>query len=413
MSCRVLVTGIGPMTSVGMGKAEYWRNLLAGKSGISAIDSFDTKEFPVRIGAQIRGFEPTDFISAKEAKRMDRFCQFAMAASRMAMDDSGLIVDGSNAEKVGVIIGSGVGGLESLETQHKILLEKGPGRVSPFTVPMMISNIAAGQVSIAYGAKGPNMGTVSACASGAHAIGEAYETIKRGTASACIAGGCEAPLTPLSYAGFCASRSLSTRNDEPTRASRPFDVDRDGFVMGEGAGIIILESEESAIRRGANIYAEIIGYGATGDAYHITAPSVDGEGAARAMQMAIDEAKLEPYEVGYINAHGTSTKLNDECETMAIKTVFGDHAYDMAVSSTKSMTGHLLGGAGGIEGIVIALALQSGKIPPTINLDNQDPACDLDYVANEARDMDCRAALSNSLGFGGHNATILMKKFEG
>lgn len=413
MGRKVVVTGLGPVTAVGIGKDKYWQSLLAGKSGVSEIDAFDPGAFTCRIGAQIRDFEPIDFVSLKETKRMDRFCHFAIAGSRLAMDDSGLEVSAGNAERVGVIIGSGIGGLLTLEDQHKVLLEKGPGRVSPFLVPMMISNMAAGYVSIALGAKGPNYCTVTACASSAHAIGDAFEIIKRGAADACVAGGCEAPITPLSYAGFCASRSLSTRNDEPQRASRPFDADRDGFVMGEGAGIIVLEEAESAVRRGAKIYAEIVGFGATGDAYHITAPSPDGDGAARAMQAAIDEGGIAPEEVDYINAHGTSTKYNDEFETMGIKTVFGSHAYEIAISSTKSMTGHLLGAAGGIEVIATAMVLSEGRIPPTINLENPDPLCDLDYVPNKAIERRCRAALSNSLGFGGHNATLALKNFEG
>lgn len=411
MSRRVVVTGIGPVTSVGTGKEDYWQGLLAGRSGISRVEAFDTSEFATQIGAEIRGFDAKEYMSGKEARRMDRFCHFAIAGTKIALDDARLKIDDANAGSVGVMIGSGIGGIATLEEQANILRERGPGRVSPFLVPMMISNMAAGYVSIMFGAKGPNLCTVTACASSAHAIGEAYETIKRGHADVMIAGGCEAAITPLGYAGFCALKAMSTRNDAPEKASRPFDVDRDGFVMGEGAGILIMEAVEHAQSREADIYAEFAGYGATADAFHITAPSPDGEGAARAMRIAMEENGLKPRDIDYINAHGTSTKYNDEYETMAIRKVFGADADRIAVSSTKSMTGHLLGAAGGIEAIILALALSEDQVPPTINLDEPDPLCDLDYVANKSRTLRCRAAISNSLGFGGHNAALAMKKW--
>jgi len=395
---------------VGIGKEAFWESLINGKSGIARITFFDVDDFSTQIAGEVKDFDPSKSIEVKEARRMDRFSQFAVAATKLALEDAELTIDDSIAERVGVIVGSGVGGLGTLEAQHKVLLEKGPRRVSPFLVPMMICNLAAGHVSIAFGAKGPNACTVTACASASHAIGDAYELIKRGAADICIAGGSEAAITPLSLAGFCAARALSTRNDEPTRASRPFDAERDGFVLGEGAGIVILETLESAEARGAHIYAEVVGYGMTGDAYHITAPSPQGEGAARAMQAALDEAGLEPSEVDYINAHGTSTPYNDEFETMAIKTVFCKHAYNLMVSSTKSMTGHLLGAAGGIEMIACALAIERGIIPPTINYEHPDSQCDLNYVPNIAIKKPVKVAMSNSLGFGGQNASLIIRK---
>lgn len=411
MERRVVITGLGPISPVGAGKKVFWQSLTEGKSGISKITHFDATDFSSQIAGEVSDFNPTDFVDAKRARRMDRFSQFAVGATSLALKDAGLTITEANAEKVGVIIGSGIGGLATLEEQHIVLLEKGPKKITPFLIPMMISNMAAGHVSIVFGAKGPNYCPVSACATSAHAIGEAFEIIKRGAAEICIAGGSEASITPLAMAGFCAARVLSTRNDEPARASRPFDAKRDGFVMGEGAGVVIIETLESAQARGAHIYAEIIGYGMTSDAYHITAPSPEGEGAARAMKAALDEGNLEPSEVDYINAHGTSTPYNDEFETMAIKTVFGEHAYDLAVSSTKSMTGHLLGAAGGIELIVCALAIDTGIIPPTINYENPDPQCDLDYVPNASVKKPVKVALSNSLGFGGQNASLVIRKY--
>jgi len=407
---RVVITGLGPITPIGIGKDVFWESLIKGKSGIGKITSFDADEFSSRIAGEVENFDPKDYVEAKEARRMDRFSQLGVASAKMALEDAGLAITNSNADRVGVIVGSGIGGLKTLEEQHKILLEKGPKRISPFLVPMMIPDMAVGNISIALGAKGPNFCTVTACASGTHAIGEAYEVIKRGAADVCIAGGTEAPITPLGVGGFCAARALSTRNDEPTKASRPFDAKRDGFVIAEGAGIVILETLENALNRNANIYAEMVGYGATGDAYHITLPAPRGEGAARAMQMAIDESNLDCKEIDYINAHGTSTLYNDEFETMAIKNVFGKHAYDLAVSSTKSMTGHTLGAAGGIEAIVCALAIEKHIIPPTINYEYPDPKCDLNYVPNQAIKKNITAAMSNSLGFGGHNASIIIKE---
>ncbi len=410
MQKRVVITGLGPITPIGIGKDVFWESLIKGKSGIGKITSFDADEFSSRIAGEVENFDPKDYVEAKEARRMDRFSQLGVASAKMALEDAGLAITNSNADRVGVIVGSGIGGLKTLEEQHKILLEKGPKRISPFLVPMMIPDMAVGNISIALGAKGPNFCTVTACASGTHAIGEAYEVIKRGAADVCIAGGTEAPITPLGVGGFCAARALSTRNDEPTKASRPFDAKRDGFVIAEGAGIVILETLENALNRNANIYAEMVGYGATGDAYHITLPAPRGEGAARAMQMAIDESNLDCKEIDYINAHGTSTLYNDEFETMAIKNVFGKHAYDLAVSSTKSMTGHTLGAAGGIEAIVCALAIEKHIIPPTINYEYPDPKCDLNYVPNQAIKKNITAAMSNSLGFGGHNASIIIKE---
>lgn len=412
MNQRVVVTGLGTVSPVGIGKDDFWRALIAGESGIDKITAFDARDFASQIAGEVRDFNTEDFLDGREARRMDRFSQFAIAASKLALEDSGLKIDSSDAERVGVIIGSGIGGLITLEAQHEVLLSKGPRRVSPFMVPMMICNMAAGHVSIALGAKGPNTCTVTACASGSNAIGDAFEIIRRGAADACICGGSEACVTPLSVAGFSSMRALSTRNDEPQKASRPFDAKRDGFVIGEGAGIIILEALEKALERGAHIYGEMLGYGMTGDAYHITAPSPEGEGAARAMEAALEEAQISPTEVDYINAHGTSTPYNDEFETMAIKKVFGDYAYQLAVSSTKSETGHLLGAAGGIEMIVCALAIETGNIPPTINHEFADPQCDLNYVPNVSVRKNVRVAMSNSLGFGGHNVSLLIKNFE-
>jgi 3-oxoacyl-[acyl-carrier-protein] synthase II len=408
---RVVVTGMGVVTSLGSDLPTFWNNLLNGKSGISLIEAFDTTEYTTKIAAEIKDFDPAAYIDKKESRKMDRFVQFGVAASKLAVEDAKLVI-GENAdpERVGVVVGSGIGGLGTWEDQHNVLIEKGPRRVSPFLIPMMIANMASGQVSIVTGAKGPNSAAVSACATGTHSIGDSFKMIQRGDADVMICGGAEATIRPIGMAGFCAMRAMSTRNDEPEKASRPFDVDRDGFVMGEGAGVMILESLEHALQRGARIYAEVIGYGMSGDAHHMTDP--DPDGAARCMKKALNDAGIEPQEVQYINAHGTSTGIGDQSETIAIKKAFGDHAYKLAVSSTKSMTGHLLGAAGGVEAVILGLTLQNGVIPPTINLDNQDPELDLDYVPNTPRKADVRVALSNSFGFGGHNATIIMRKYE-
>jgi len=408
---RVVVTGMGIVTSLGSDLETFWNNLVAGKSGVSRIESFDVSEYPTQIAAEIKDFNPEDYIDRKEARRMDRFVQFAVAAGKMAVQDAGLEL-GVNVdpERVGVIVGSGIGGLGTWEEQHSILLEKGPKRVSPFFIPMMIANMASGQISMSIGAKGPNTTAVTACATGTHSIGDSFKLIQRGDADAMICGGAEATIRPTGLAGFCSMRAMSTRNDEPEKASRPFDAERDGFVMGEGSGVLVLESLEHAVKRGARIYAEVIGYGMSGDAYHITDP--DPDGAARCMQRALKDAGIEPEAIDYINAHGTSTPVGDRSETLAIKKAFGDHAYKLAVSSTKSMTGHLLGAAGGIESVILALTLKNGVIAPTINLENRDPECDLDYVPNAARKSDVKMALSNSFGFGGHNATIVMRKYE-
>ncbi|WP_214629290.1 beta-ketoacyl-ACP synthase II [Paenibacillus agaridevorans] len=412
MKHRVVVTGMGVMTSLGSDIEQFWNNLLEGKSGVSVVEAFDFSEYPTRIAAEVKNFNPEDYgIDRKEARRMDRFVQFASVASKLAVENSGLDIGvNADAERVGVMIGSGIGGLGTWEDQHNVLLEKGPKRVSPFFIPMMIANMASGQVSMLTGAKGPNSTAVTACATGTHSIGDSYKLIQRGDADVMIAGGAEATIRPTGMAGFCSMRAMSTRNDEPEKASRPFDVDRDGFVMGEGAGVLVLESLEHAKARGAKIYAEVIGYGMSGDAHHMTEP--DPDGAARCMVKALRDAGIEPSEVDYINAHGTSTPVGDRSETTAIKKTFGDHAYKLAVSSTKSMTGHLLGAAGGVEAVILALTLQNGVIAPTINLDNQDPELDLDYVPNTPRKANVRTALSNSFGFGGHNATIVMKAYE-
>lgn len=412
MKNRVVITGLGVITSLGKDIDTFWKNITSGVSGVGEITSFDVSEYPTRIGAEIKDFNPEDYIDKKEAKRMDRFAQFAVAATKLALQDAGLNLDETNRDRVGVYIGSGIGGLATFEENFKTLLEKGPKRVSPFLIPMMIANMASGQVSIMFGARGPNSSPISACATGTHAIGDAAEIIRRGKADVMIAGGSEATIRPLAFAGFSSMKAMSTRNDEPTKASRPFDLNRDGFVMGEGAGILILESLEHAKKRGAKIIAEVVGYGMSGDAYHLTAPAPEGEGAARAMREALDDAGLNPEDVDYINAHGTSTDYNDKFETLAIKKVFGEHAYKLAVSSTKSMTGHLLGAAGGVEAVICALTIREGIIPPTINYETPDPECDLDYVPNVARKAEVRVALSNSLGFGGHNATIILKAYE-
>jgi 3-oxoacyl-[acyl-carrier-protein] synthase II len=408
---RVVITGLGVVTSLGQDVETFWKHITEGKSGVGYIENFDVTEYPTRIAAEIKDFDLDKYVDKKEARRMDRFVQFAVAASLDALKDANLNVkEDTDPERVGISVGSGIGGLGTWEEQHKILLEKGPKRVSPFFIPMMIANMGSGQISMITGAKGPNSTTVTACASGTHSIGDSFNIIKRGDADVMICGGAEATISPTGVAGFCALRAMSTRNDEPEKASRPFDVDRDGFVMGEGAGVLILESLEHAQKRGAQIYAEMIGYGMTGDAHHMTEP--DPDGAARCMIKAYKNADIAPEEIQYVNAHGTSTPVGDKSETIALKKAFGDHAYKLAVSSTKSMTGHLLGAAGGVEAVICGLAIKHGLIPPTINLENQDPECDLDYVPNVARPSEVNIAMSNSFGFGGHNATIIFKKFE-
>ncbi len=411
MKQRVVITGMGVITSLGQDLSTLWDNLMAGKSGISKIEAFDTSDYTTKIAASIKDFNPEDYIDRKDARKMDRFVQFAVAASKMALEDSKLVIgENVDAERVGVSVGSGIGGLGTWEDQHNALIEKGPKRVSPFFIPMMIANMGSGQVSISLGAKGPNTSPVTACATGSHAIGDSFRMIQRGDADAMICGGAEATIRPIGIAGFCSMRAMSTRNDEPEKASRPFDTERDGFVMGEGSGVLILESLDHALKRGAHIYSEVIGYGLSGDAHHMTEP--DPEGAARCIRMAIRDAGLNPEDIDYINAHGTSTPVGDKSETEAVKKTLGEHAYKVAISSTKSMTGHLLGAAGGVEAVICGLALQHQTIPPTINLDNQDPACDLDYVPNKPRKADLNVVMSNSFGFGGHNATVILKKYE-
>lgn len=411
MKHRVVITGMGVVTSLGQDLDTFWNNLMAGKSGVSAIESFDVSEYPTRIAASVKDFNAEDYVDRKDARKMDRFVQFAAAAATNAIKDSGLVIgEQADPERVGVIIGSGIGGLGTWEDQHNILLQKGPKRVSPFFIPMMIANMASGHVSILFGAKGPNSTAVTACATGTHSIGDSYKLIQRGDADVMICGGAEATIRPTGLAGFCSMRAMSTRNDEPEKASRPFDTGRDGFVMGEGSGVLVLESLEHAQKRGAKIYGEVIGYGLSADAHHMTDP--DPNGARRCMEMAIRDAGISPNEVDYINAHGTSTPVGDRSETLAIKEALGEHARKVAVSSTKSMTGHLLGAAGGVEAVICGLTIQNGMIAPTINLDNQDPECDLDYVPNQARPANVTVAMSNSFGFGGHNATIVLKKFE-
>ncbi|MDP1511041.1 beta-ketoacyl-ACP synthase II [Paenibacillus sp. CMAA1739] len=411
MKQRVVITGMGVITSLGQDLSTLWDNLMAGKSGISKIEAFDTSDYTTKIAASIKDFNPEDYIDRKDARKMDRFVQFAVAASKMALEDSKLVIgENVDAERVGVSVGSGIGGLGTWEDQHNALIEKGPKRVSPFFIPMMIANMGSGQVSISLGAKGPNTSPVTACATGSHAIGDSFRMIQRGDADAMICGGAEATIRPIGIAGFCSMRAMSTRNDEPEKASRPFDTERDGFVMGEGSGVLILESLDHALKRGAHIYGEVIGYGLSGDAHHMTEP--DPEGAARCIRMAIRDAGLNPEDIDYINAHGTSTPVGDKSETEAVKKTLGEHAYKVAISSTKSMTGHLLGAAGGVEAVICGLALQHQTIPPTINLDNQDPACDLDYVPNKPRKADLNVVMSNSFGFGGHNATVILKKYE-
>lgn len=407
---RVVVTGLGITSPLGTGLEKNWDALTNGRSGIGPITHFDATDFPVKFAGEVRDLSLDDFIDKKEARKMDLFIHYALAAATMALEDSGLEINQDNAERVGVVVGSGMGGLPSIEKYHGAFLEGGYRKISPFFIPMSIINLAAGQISIKHGAKGPNIAPVSACATGTHAIGDAFRMIQRGDADAVISGGAESTVCPLGIGGFSVMKALSTRNEDPLAASRPFDKNRDGFVMGEGSGIVVLEEYESAKKRGARIYGEVLGYGLTADAYHLTAPSPGGEGAARCMQMALDTAGLNPEDVDYINAHGTSTPFNDLYETMAIKSVFGDHARKLMISSTKSMTGHLLGAAGGVEAIFSLLAIARGVVPPTINYTEPDPECDLDYVPNEARQSDLKVAISNSLGFGGTNATILFRK---
>jgi 3-oxoacyl-[acyl-carrier-protein] synthase II len=411
MRRRVVVTGAGAVTPIGLTVAEMWAGLMEGRSGIGPITRFDTTGFTTRIAGELKGFRPEDWMEAKEVRRNDLFVQYAMAAATQAVADAGLEAAKVDATRFGVLVGSGIGGITTWESQHKILLERGPDRVSPFFVPMMIVNMAAGQLSIRFGARGPNFAPVSACTTGAHAVGESFRMIQDDEADVMLAGGSEAAITPLSMAGFCTMKALSTRNDDPARASRPFDAERDGFVMGEGAGLVVLEEMGHALRRGARIYGELAGYGLTADAHHITAPSPDGEGAARAMELAIVDAGVARESVGYINAHGTSTPLNDKFETMAVKSVFGEHARRLALGSTKSMTGHLLGAAGGLEFIITVLSVQKGILPPTMNYEHPDPECDLDCIPNKAREQQVEVALSNSLGFGGHNAALAVRRF--
>jgi 3-oxoacyl-[acyl-carrier-protein] synthase II len=418
---RVVVTGLGLVTPCGHSVAETWSALMAGRSGVSYIEKFDTTKFSVRIAAEVKGFDPLKFVEKKEARKMGAFIQYAIAATDEAIYASGLIERGQKiagargeevAERTGTYISSGIGDFWAIEREHEKLLNDGPNRVSPFFIPSAIVNLAAGQVSIRFGAKGPNSATATACSAGAHAIGDSFKIIQRGDADVMICGGAESAITPMSVAGFAAMRALSTRNDDPARASRPFERDRDGFIIGEGAGMLILEELEFARARGAKIYAEVVGYGMTGDAFHITMPDETASGAVRVMQRALKDAGVAPEEVGYINAHGTSTPYNDKFETLAIKKTFGEHAYRVAVSSTKSMTGHLLGAAGGIEAVFSVLAIYDGRLPPTINYINPDPDCDLDYVPNEPREASIRYALSNSFGFGGTNAALLFKRYD-
>ncbi|MPQ25190.1 beta-ketoacyl-ACP synthase II [Bacillus paralicheniformis] len=410
-SKRVVITGLGALSPLGNDVKTSWNNAVNGVSGIGPITRVNADEYPAKVAAELKDFKIEDYMDKKDARKMDRFTQYAVVSAKMAVEDAGLDINESNADRVGVWVGSGIGGLETLEQQFETFLTKGPRRVSPFFVPMMIPDMATGQISISLGAKGVNSCTVTACATGTNSIGDAFKAIQRGDADVMISGGTEAPLTRMSFAGFSANKALST-NPDPKTASRPFDKNRDGFVMGEGAGIVVLEELEHALNRGATIYAEVVGYGSTGDAYHITAPAPNGEGGVRAMNEAIKDAGLSPENIDYINAHGTSTPYNDKFETIAIKEVFGEHAYKLAVSSTKSMTGHLLGAAGGIEAIFSVLAIKEGIIPPTINIETPDEDCDLDYVPDQARRQDVNVVLSNSLGFGGHNATLIFKKYE-
>ena len=410
---RVVITGIGALTPIGNNIEEFWNALLAGKSGAAPITKFDASGFSTQFACEVKNFDPLEYIDAKALKRMDPFTHYALATAQMAIEDSNLNLEELDLERFGVIYGSGIGGMDTWETQHSNYINGGPRKISPFFIPMMISDIAAGHISIKYGLKGPNYATTSACATSSHAIADAFILVQRGSADLMVSGGSEAAITPMSIGGFNSARAISTWNDKYEIASRPFDKDRNGFVMGEGSGTMILEEYEHAVKRGANIYAEIVGVGLTGDAFHITAPAPEGEGAFRSMRDGIRDAGKEVTDIDYINAHGTSTELNDKNESLAIKNLFGEHAYKLSVSSTKSMTGHLLGAAGAIESIASILALKNGKIPPTINLDEPSPECDLDYTPKIAKDRDIRYALSNTFGFGGHNASLLFKKYEG
>lgn len=412
MTRRVVVTGVGLVTPLGTGVEKSWNNICAGKSGIDLITRFDTTDYPVKIAAEVKDFNPEDFFEKKAIKHLDLFVQYGLAAAQMALHDSGFEVTDENSERVGVITGCGMGGLPTITKYDKVCLERGPKKITPFFIPMVIPNMPSGHISMAINSTGPNLSLTTACAAGTHAVGEAYRHIKYGMSDMIVCGGTEAVICGLGVAGFAAMKALSTRNDNPQEASRPFDSDRDGFVMSEGAGMLILEEYESAVRRGATIYAEVCGYGLSSDAYHIAAPPEDGKGAVKAMKMALKDAQMNTDDFDYINAHGTSTPLNDRCETLAIKTVFGDDAKKLSISSTKSMVGHMLGAAGGIEAVFTALAVKDQIAPPTINHKNPSPECDLDYVPNEARKMDIRAALSNSFGFGGTNAVVAMKRFE-
>lgn len=409
---RVVVTGMGTVTPVGNTVADSWDAVCAGTSGIMRISRFDPDDFAAQIAGEVKDFDPRQYVDAREVRRMDRFTQYAVAAGQQAMDDSALSISAQNADRVGVFVGSGIGGIESLESQFAVMAARGPSRLSPFLIPMLLTDTAAGAISIRFGLRGPNLAVVSACATGAHAVGEGAAAIRRGDADVMFCGSSEAAVTPMTIAGFAAMRALSTRNDAPAAASRPFEKQRDGFVVGEGAGVLVLESLEHALERGARIYGEVAGYGATADASHITAPPEDGEGAARAMRTALEQARLKPEDVQYINAHGTSTPLNDRAETQAIKSVFGAHAARLAVSSTKSMTGHLLGGAGGVESVFCLKAIEDNLIPPTINYEQPDPDCDLDYVPQSARRAEVHAAMNNSFGFGGHNASLVFTRYE-
>jgi 3-oxoacyl-[acyl-carrier-protein] synthase II len=412
MKRRVVVTGLGLITPLGTGIQKTWEGICKGASGIDRITAFDTADSPVQIAGEVKDFNPEDFIERKEIKKMDVFIQYALSAGSMAIEDAGLKIIEANADRVGVIVGAGIGGIQTIERYHSVLLENGQRRISPFFIPMLITNLAAGQISMRFGARGPNSCVTTACAAGTHAIGDSFKIIQRGDADAMIAGGSESAITPLTIAGFANMKALSSRNDTPQKASRPFDMERDGFVIAEGAGIVVLEELGVALARRAKIYAEVIGYGMSADAYHMTAPDPEGRGVVNCMRMALRDAGITPEMVNYINAHGTSTPYNDKHETMAIKQVFGEHAYHLAVSSTKSMTGHLLGAAGGIEAAFCALALSEGIIPPTINYEHADPECDLDYVPNHARHIDLENVVSNSFGFGGTNACIVLKKYS-
>jgi len=411
MKRRIVITGLGIVSPIGIGQEQFWDSLRNGRSGVGRLSFFDVTEYPCKIDAEVKGFEPEKYIDRKTIKRMDRFTQFAIAAADMAIRDAELNKEGVHKDRVGVIVGSGIGGLSTIEEEHDVLRQRGARRVSPFLIPRLISNIGPGEIAIHWGFTGPNYAVSSACATSNHAIGDALRLLRYGDADAIVAGGTEAAITQLGFAGFCSARTLSTRNDAPEKASRPFDKDRDGFVMGEGAGVVVLETLEHAQGRGARIYAELAGYGATDDAYHITAPNPEATAAVKAMQTAIKDAEIRPEDVQYINAHGTSTILNDKTETKALKMVFGDHAKKLAISSTKSMTGHLLGAAGAAELIATVLCIQNKLVHPTINYETPDPECDLDYVPNKARPMEVQYALSNSLGFGGHNAVLLIKRY--